>query len=144
MIAPNPCAADAVPTLQPILDFWTDYFTRCSEQFQAACAGNHQAADPATLRRQWLTALAESADRAMRSPAFLDAMHRHFETVTQLKQTAEDRARDLSRATGVPRLADISGLFERLQIGQDAILNRLAAIEGRLETLEGKPRRQKA
>jgi hypothetical protein len=58
--------------------------------------------------------------------------------LTQLKGTAEDLARDFSRATGVPRISDISGLFERTRIGQEAMLARLTAIEERLANLEHK------
>jgi hypothetical protein len=47
-------------------------------------------------------------------------------------------AQEVAREIGVPRMPDVSGLFERTQIGHEAILARLVAIERRLEALEGK------
>ena len=99
-----------------------------------------EVSDPAALRQQYFDALAENLDQAMRTPAFLEGMRRNFEMLTQLKGTSEDVARDVARATGIPRVNDISGLFERLRIGQDAILARLAAIEERLTALEHRRR----
>jgi hypothetical protein len=66
-------------------------------------------------------------------------MKRNFETMAQLKSAQEGLARDVSRSTGIPRIDDISGLFERLQIAHEAILERLRTIEDRLQRLESKP-----
>jgi hypothetical protein len=124
------------PVTQPLLEFWQKYFEEGTRQTQDLMTGFREAFDPAAMRRRWLEALAESLDRYMRTPAFLEAMRRNFEAVTQLKSASEDWARDVSRATGIPRISDISGLFERLHIGQEAILARLAGIEHRLDGLE--------
>src|SRR5262245_32020250 len=133
MTTPSTNGADGqAQVIQPLLDFWRQCFEQGQEQSRAWLDGARAAFDPAALRRRWLQAVAETLDRYMRTPAFLEALRRNFEAVTQVKGTAEDWARDLSRAAGVPRIEDVSGLFERLQIGQEAILARLDDIEQRL------------
>jgi hypothetical protein len=73
----------------------------------------------------------------MRTPAFLESMRRSHQAIHEFKGNAEDLAQEVARETGIPRLPDLSGLFERIQIGQEAIQARLTAIERRLEALEG-------
>jgi hypothetical protein len=129
--------------LKPLLDFWSDWIGQSQEQTKALLEGFREVGDLAALRRLWLESLANSLDTYMRTPAFLEAMRQHFEVMTHLKSNAEDTAREVARATGLPRIADISGLFERLQIGQEAILARLAGIEHRLEVLESRRKHTK-
>jgi hypothetical protein len=128
----------------PLVEFWTKWVEQSAEQTQALLGCFKETADPAALRRLWLDSLAQSLDVSMRTPAFLEAVRRNYEMVTQMKGTAEDLARDFSRSTGIPRISDISGLFERLRIGQEMILARLGAIEERLEALESKRKRNHA
>ncbi len=142
MSTTNHTAPEFPPTdFSPLMEFWSGCFGQFTEQSQALLAGMKEASDPAALRRLWLDSLAKSLDYYMRSPAFLDSVRRNYEMVTQLKGAAEDLARDVSRGTGIPRISDISGLFERLRIGQEAILTRLSAIEERLEALESNGKR---
>jgi hypothetical protein len=126
----------AEPGQRPMAEFWIAYFEQASGQARTVLDAVQEVSDPAALRRQWFTALAEGLDNAMRTPAFLESLRRNFEMLTQLKGTTEDVVRDVARATGIPRVNDISGLFERLRIGQDALLARLTAIEERLIALE--------
>jgi hypothetical protein len=119
-------------------DFWSKCFEHSAEQMKMLLDCATDTCDPVALRRRWLDDLSKNLDAYMRSPVFLEAMQRNFEAVTQFKSLGEDWARDTSRATGIPRITDISGLFERLQIGQELILSRLSAIEQRLEALEKK------
>jgi len=145
MATVNDTQADTYEAVcQPLFDFWKSCAEQGSEQFQGLLSGARETADPQALRRRWLDALGQSLDNYLRTRAFLEAMHRNLEMTTQLKSTAEDWARDFSRSTGIPRLSDISGLFARLQIGQEAILARLGAIEHRLEALENKRKRHES
>jgi hypothetical protein len=132
---------DAV--LKPLLDFWSDWIGQSQEQTKVLLEGFREVGDLAALRSLWLESLAKSLDTHMRTPAFLEAMRQHFEVMTHLQSQAEGTASDVARATGVPRIADISGLFERLQIGQEAILARLTGIEHRLEALENRRKHAK-
>jgi hypothetical protein len=131
-------ANGAESATKPVLEFWTRYFEQASEQTQALLGTAREACDPVALRREWLAGLAEGLDHYLRTPAFLETMRRNFEMMTQLRGTSEDLCRDFSRASGIPRINDISGLFERMRIGQEAILARLEAIEARLIALEPK------
>jgi len=94
--------------------------------------------DPLALRRRWLDTLAESLDAYMRTPVFLESMRGGLQAVSEHKRTTEDLAQEAAREMGIPRMPDVSGLFERLQIGQEAIQARLRAIEQRLERLENR------
>jgi hypothetical protein len=125
------------PVLGPFVDLWGKLLEQGMEPTRLVLEGAREAFDPAALRRRWLDALAQSLDAYMRSPAFLEAMRRGFLPMTEFKSRAEDLAQEVARETGVPRMPDVSGLFERLQIGQEAILARLGAIEHRLAALEG-------
>jgi hypothetical protein len=125
---------------KPLLDFWSNWIEESQEQTKLLLDSVKGVGDLAGLRHLWLDSLAKSLEGYMRTPAFLEAMRRHFDVMTHLKSNAEDVARDFARATGIPRIDDISGLFERLQTGQKGILARLAAIEDRLEALERHPK----
>jgi hypothetical protein len=129
--------------LKPLLDFWSEWVEQSQQQTKVLLDGVKGAGDLAGLRRLWLESVGKSLEAYMRTPAFLEAMRRHFDVMTHFKSSAEDAARDFARATGMPRIDDISGLFERLQSGQLAILNRLTAIEQRLEVLEKHRKRPK-
>jgi len=139
--ATNPATNGADTAPGPLLDFWSKFLEQNAEQTRALLSGFQETCDPAALRRLWLDSLAKGLDYYMRTPAFLETVRRNYEMMTQLKGTTEDFARDVSRGTGIPRITDISGLFERLRIGQEAILTRLEAIEERLDSLETKRKR---
>jgi hypothetical protein len=145
MSTANPSTPNGTDTTPwPLVEFWTKFIDQNAEQTQTLLNGFKEGCDPAALRRLWLDSLANSMDCYMRSPAFLESMRRNNEMMTHLKESADDVARDVARATGIPRINDISGLFERLQIGQEAILTRLKAIEDRLDSLENKRKRPHA
>lgn len=124
-------------TAPPLAELWSKCVERGGEQMQAVLNGMKEVMDPAALRRRCLEAVSQSLEQYMRTPAFLDGLRRHLEMTTQAKSLTEEWAAAFSRLTGIPRLADVSGLFERLKTGQEAILARLGAIERRLEALEG-------
>jgi hypothetical protein len=128
--------------LQPLIDFWTRSFEQNAAFAQALLPGSPEAYDLSGLRRRWLDSVAESLDAYMRTPAFLELMRQRFQVLTECKSQGEDLAQELARETGIPRMPDISGLFERIQTGQKGIRNRLGAIERRLDALEGqRPKR---
>jgi hypothetical protein len=124
------------PVFQPLLDFWSKATEQGTESARAWWEGTRAAFDPAALRRQWLDAMAQSLDAYMRTPAFLESMRRSHQAVNEFKSHTEDLAQEIARETGIPRMPDISGLFERIQIGQESIQAHLSAIERRLEVLE--------
>lgn len=119
-------------------DFWAKYLeaaTDCSKVLFEKTGGDGPS-DAETLRRAWLSALGKGMDAYLRTPAFLEMIHHHFDAMTCAKTNTDDFTKEVARNAGLPHLDDISGLFERLQIGQEAILNRLALIERRLDALE--------
>ena len=130
-------APDGLDSLcNPFVAFWRDAFQKSTELTQAAFQSMTQVGEWDKLRRQWPQALSTTLDNYMRSPAFLDNMRRNMEMFTQWQSHMDDWARDLSRLTGMPRINDIAGLFDRLRQNQEAILAQLSAIEKRLQAME--------
>lgn len=122
--------------MRPLLEFWNQSIAASAEHAKVLLDSVQGAQDLDTIRRRWLDALAKNMDGFMRSPVFLEGLRRNFDAMTLAKSTQEDAAQEVSQATGIPRIQDISGLFERMQVGQEAIMERLRSIEKRLETLE--------
>jgi hypothetical protein len=138
--------ADGVtnPFIQPWMEFWSRTIEQSQEQTSAVLEAMQGAPDLETLRRRWLDSLSKNIDMFMRSPAFLEAMRRNFEAMTEMKSHSEEAAQNLARETGIPRISDVSGLFERLRLAQEVILDRLSAIERRLEAIETAVKRSPA
>lgn len=131
--------SDAMPA--PWADFWNRYIEASREQTKVLMDSLSGRADLESLRRKWLDSLSESMDRFLRSPMFLDAMRKNFEAISTFRANAEEMAQEMARELGIPRMADISGLFERLRLAQDTVLNRLDRIEKRLDALEASLKR---
>lgn len=120
---------------EPWMEFWSQAMDQGKEQATALLAAMQGTPDPEALRRRWMEALAANMDKFLRSPAFLEAMRQNFAAITELKAHGEEAAQKAAREAGVPRLADVSGLFERLHLAQQVMLERLSAIERRLDDL---------
>jgi hypothetical protein len=130
------------PIFQPMLEYWSKYIEQSQEHAKVLLDSMREAGDLKALRRRWLDAMGQSLDLYMRTPAFLHGMHQHLDLVTGLKGHAEEAAHEAAQATGIPRMSDISGVFERVRIGHDAILARLDAIDRKLEVLQKRKKRK--
>jgi hypothetical protein len=122
--------------IKPMVDFWTHYIEQSKQHTQALLDSMRGVADLTDLRKRWLESVSQTLDGYMRTPTFLETMRRNFETMTEFKANSEEASQGIARELGVPRINDISGLFERVRTGQEAILTRLDAIERRLDTLQ--------
>ncbi|GIW88748.1 MAG: hypothetical protein KatS3mg108_3072 [Isosphaeraceae bacterium] len=119
----------------PVLAFWTDYFTRTGEQSKAFFEGLHTLMDPQKLQQRWMELMAESFEDFLRSPAFLEMMRQNLKTVTDLKKAQDKALEEMARAVGFPLASDIHGLFERMAALERALMVRLEAVEARVEAL---------
>jgi hypothetical protein len=81
--------------LNPLLNFWSEWIERSQEQTKVLLDSMQGADDLTGLRHLWLESVGKSLEAYMRTPAFLEAMRRHFDVMTHLKGTTEDAARDL-------------------------------------------------
>jgi hypothetical protein len=126
--------SDLQTAWKPFFDFWTEAAAATGEQAEALLDGLIGARDPAVVRRLWLRGLTRSLDAFLRTPMFLTLLGRQFDALTLAKNYTDQVATAWARLAGVPRLPDVNGLFERLKIGQDAILDRLIKIEGQMRT----------
>lgn len=129
----NPGVFDAV--YEPIVQFWNEFLEQRMGQTRSVLETMRGAGDLRAIHRRWLDSLAKSLDAYMRTPAFLEAMRTNLEVVTNLKAASEELAQQAAQETGIPRITDISGLFERVRIGQDAVLARLEDIEQQVRDL---------
>ncbi len=134
----NPLTAPA--GLQPWLDLCSKTIEQNLDLARIWMDAGKQAGDLHAVRTRLLNALRESLDTFMRQPAFLEAMRHNFLVMSEYKSRGEDMAQEFARETGMPRLPDISGLFERLNAVQKSIRTRLVQVERRLSELEAKAR----
>jgi len=124
------------PFIQPWMEFWSKTIEQSQEQTSALLDAMQGVPDLEALRRRWLDSLSKNIDTFMRSPPFLEAMRQNFEAMTEMKSHGEEAMNKFAREAGMPRLTDVSGLFERLRLAQEAVLDRLTALEDRLEAIE--------
>ncbi len=147
----KPAPSAAVDPAAAMAAFWTQWLEQSGRGAQAllermqlpgdpqqVLGAMHAAVDPQQVHRHWLDAVARSIDDFMRSPAFLEIMKQNLKSVTDLKGLQNQVVQGTARELGMPQAGDISGLFERLQSTEQTILNRLRAIEDRLEAIEAK------
>lgn len=127
-------ATDAV--VQPWVEYWMKLYEQNTQWTQALMAGVPPDVDPATVRKQWMGAMAKSIEAYMRTPAFLDCMRRNAEAMTATKTTSELVKREIARQSGIPHIEDISGLYDRLESAHEVLLKRLQSIEERLAAIE--------
>jgi hypothetical protein len=129
---------------EPWMVFWSKALDQSKDQMTVLLEAMQGVPDSEGLRRRWLDSLSHNLDTFLRSSAFMEAMRRNFEAITEMKSHGEETAQKVARETGMPRLPDVSGLFERLRLAQDVILDRLTAIERRLEAIETQSKRSPA
>jgi hypothetical protein len=131
---PEP-AADPAATL---FSFWSRWMEQSARGTQAMLEAVQSTGDLQSLQRNWLDPLAKSTEEFMRTPVFLEAMKQNLKAVTDLKRLQDQVIGDAARQFGGPLATDISGLFDRLQSTEQAIISRLKAIEDRLRSIEDK------
>jgi len=131
-------AGPAGPPANPLLEMWSRYLEQSGVQAQAAMESLQSFADPQRFQQSWLDALSHSLEGFMKTPAFLEALKVNLTTMTEMKKMQDQMIEDTARHIGAPLATDIHGLFERLNVIEQSILARLAAIEQKLEALEPK------
>jgi hypothetical protein len=129
---------DGAAAANGLAELWAQLFEQSNQQARAMLDLMKVSGDPMELQRRWLDAVGQSLDGFMRTPAFLEAMGRNLKAMTDLKAMQDRFLQDTARQFGVPMAADVTGLFERLNGAEQAILGRLKAVEARLKAIEGK------
>jgi hypothetical protein len=128
-------AADPAATL---FSFWTRWMEQSARGTQAMLEAFHSATDLQHVQRNVLDPIARSIEEFMRTPAFMEAMKRNLKAATDAKLMQDQVIRAGARQVGQPTASDITGLFDRLQSTEQAIIARLQAIDDRLKAVEDK------
>lgn len=116
--------------------FWSDFLRRAASQGVAPT----QPPTPDTfaqLRRAFFDALAEHADKFMRSEAFLVAMKQSLEQSLAFQQTLNDMMKKGLTANQVPTRDDADHITMLVRGVEDRVLDRLERLSRRLDQLEG-------
>lgn len=129
-------AAEVTDLASAAMAFWAQWMEQTSRGTQAMLEAVQSVGDPNQLQRKWAEVMSDTADNFMRTPAFLEMMRRNLKMVTDLKMMQDHLIEGSARHLGLPLAEDITGLFERLNVTEQKILERLSAIEGRLEAIE--------
>jgi len=133
---PTPDAAADPATA--LFSFWTQWLEQSTRGTQAMLEAMQTASDPQQAQRHWVDAVSSSIEDFMRTPVFMEAMKRNLKMTTDLKRLQDQALQGAARHLGQPTVADIAGLFERLNSTEQTIVARLRAIEERLKAVEAK------
>jgi hypothetical protein len=88
------------------------------------------------LSEEGLASLCANMDQWLRSPVFLEALKQSLGRMVELKQLQNQFTDAVSEQAG-PAAVDFGGLLKRIEIAQQTILQRLAALEERLLAIDG-------
>jgi hypothetical protein len=115
---------------------WAQCFELSDRQARSAWEVMQKVCDPQQMQRRWLDAVAQSVENFMRTPAFMEAVKQNLKMMTDLKVFQDQLVKGAARQFGIPLADDISGLFERLNSIERAVLTRLGAVDSRLKAVE--------
>jgi predicted component of type VI protein secretion system len=118
--------------------FWAQCFEQSERQTRALLQAMEVAGDPRQMQQRWLDAVAQNLESFMRTPAFLQLMKQNLKAITDLKGLQDQTVKGAARQLGMPLADDITGLFERVNSVEQAIITRLKAIDSRLKAVETK------
>lgn len=126
----------AIDPAREFLEFWRNYFEQTAIQTRIMFETMQGGKSLEQMHSQWLGTLSESLDQFMRTPAFLEVLKQSLKRMTDLKSLQDQMAQTMSQQSGLPLASDVTGLFERVNSAEQAILRRLEQLEGRLESIE--------
>jgi hypothetical protein len=128
-----------VDPARDFLDFWRNYFEQTAIQTRVLLENAKVGKAPLEpINSRWLESLSESLDQFMRTPAFLGVLKQTLQRMVDLKLLQDQMVQSVAQQTGMPLAADITGLFERVNSAEQAILTRVKTMEDRLKAMEVK------
>jgi hypothetical protein len=117
-------------------NFWAQWMEQSARGTQMMLEAMQEVGDPAAWQKRWLSAMEDSIEDFMRTPAYMEVMRRTLKLMTDTKVAQDQVVHGMARHVGMPLAGDITGLFERLHSTEQTILARLGQIEGRLGAIE--------
>ena len=120
-------------SLGPCAEQWAACVQQANEATERMCGGLAGSSDPQAWRRQWFESLSGNTDRYLRSPAFLQSMKAHIETLIRAKTSAPSNGAPAEQAArGLEDLtARVAALEQSLQVRLQDLEQRLALLEAR-------------
>lgn len=131
-------APTAVDPARDFLDFWRNYFEQTAIQTRGLIEGMNSGRSLDRMHGQWMEAMAEGFESFMRTPAFLEVLKQSLKRMVDLKLAQDQMTQSVAQHAGMPQAADITGVFERVNSAERAIMTRLAQIDERLRSIEVK------
>jgi hypothetical protein len=129
-------AADPASMFASFWAQWIEQSTRGTQALLEVIQGAGGPQQAKERQERWLATAAESFDSFFRTPPFMELMRQHLKAVTDLKTMQDQIVKGAARHFGMPLAEDVFGLFERLHRTEQTILDRLHAIEERLQVIE--------
>jgi len=129
---PNSAADPA----RDFLEFWRNYFEQTAIQTRILMESMEEGKSLQQWHSQWLDSLSKSLEDFMRTPAFLEVLKQSFRRMIDLKLAQDKMTQSVAGGAGLPRAADVSGVFERVHSAEQTVLSHLTAIEDRLAAIE--------
>jgi len=134
---PKPAAAaDPASMVAAFWAQWLEQSTRGTQALLEVMQGMGGPQQTKERQERWLETAAESLDSLFRTPPFMELMRQQLKAITDLKTMQDQVVKGAARHLGMPLADDVFGLFERLHSTELTILNRLQAIEDRLQVIE--------
>jgi hypothetical protein len=118
------------------LDFWRRYFEQTAIQTRILFETMQGSKALGELHSQWIRPLSESLDSFMRTPAFLEILKQTLKQMVELKQQQNRADQSIAQQTGMPLTADSASVLERVLSANQAIHQRLTALEDRIQAVE--------
>jgi hypothetical protein len=126
------------PTADPFMTFWTDFWKKASTLGAGAPQPTPDAMEQ--IRRAFFDAMAEHAERYMRSEAFLNTLKHSMESTLAWQQQMNEFLHKNLSAAQMPSHVDTDHSVMLIRGMEDRITSRLDALSERIDRLEhGRP-----
>ncbi len=118
------------------LEFWKNYFEQTAIQTRILLESVQGGKSLEQLHNQGLAALSQSLDSFMRSPVFLEVLKLSLRRMIDLKLMQDQMVQTVAQHAGLPMVADVAGVFERVHSAEQTIMKQLAKLDERLQAIE--------
>lgn len=127
------------PTADPFTAFWTQAMSQMAAG-QAASAASAAADLPKQMQRAFLDSMAKYFDDFLRSEQYLQWMKQTMDGAVAFRKQMDAFIKQAHESLQTPSREETTDIVESLRQIKTDILDRLEAIEERLDAVEGEPK----